>query len=297
MMNIMHDSKGYVAHGVSACAGCGMELIIRNILDVLGKDTTIVIPPGCSALFCGYGKESGLKISAFQGNLENSAACAAGIRAGYRAQGNNHTTVMAYAGDGGTLDIGLQALSGMMERGDDVLYICYDNEAYMNTGIQGSSATPYGAWSTTTPMGKPVMKKDLMGIAMAHGIPYCASASVANIPDLRKKTAKAKEIEGPRLLHIMCPCPTGWGIQPSKSVEVARKAVKTGAWVLYEYENGVVKINEKQKELLPIKEYIGMQKRFRGLNEEQLNIMQEQAVANYERLLKLERLFEKEVNR
>lgn len=288
MIDIINESKGYVAHGVSACAGCGMELIIRNVLDVLGEDTTVVIPPGCSALFCGFGRETGLRVSAFQGNLENSAAYAAGIRAGYRAQGNDHTTVLAYAGDGGTLDIGLQSLSGMMERGDDVLYICYDNEAYMNTGIQGSSATPLGAWTTTTPAGKPVAKKDLLGIAMAHGIPYCASASMSHIQDLRKKTAKAKEIKGPRLLHVLCPCPTGWGINPSKSVETARKAVQSGAWVLYEYENGKIKVNVKIKELIPVQEYVSMQKRFRGMSNENLELLQEQVTQNYQRLLKLE---------
>ena len=288
MIDIINESKGYVAHGVSACAGCGMELIIRNVLDVLGEDTTVVIPPGCSALFCGFGRETGLRVSAFQGNLENSAAYAAGIRAGYRAQGNDHTTVLAYAGDGGTLDIGLQSLSGMMERGDDVLYICYDNEAYMNTGIQGSSATPLGAWTTTTPAGKPVAKKDLLGIAMAHGIPYCASASMSHIQDLRKKTAKAKEIKGPRLLHVLCPCPTGWGINPSKSVETARKAVQSGAWVLYEYENRKIKVNVKIKELIPVQEYVSMQKRFRGMSNENLELLQEQVTQNYQRLLKLE---------
>ena len=288
MIDIINESKGYVAHGVSACAGCGMELIIRNILDVLGRDTTVVIPPGCSALFCGFGKESGLRVSAFQGNLENSAAYAAGIRAGYRAQGNNHTTVLAYAGDGGTLDIGLQSLSGMMERGDDVLYVCYDNEAYMNTGIQGSSATPFGAWTTTTPAGKPVQKKDLLGIAMAHGVPYCASASVSHIPDLRKKAAKAKEIKGPRLLHVLCPCPTGWGISPAKSVETARKAVQSGAWVLYEYENGKVKVTARQKEILPIREYVSLQKRFRGISEENIGLLQLQVRQNYQRLLRME---------
>ena len=288
MIDIINESKGYVAHGVSACAGCGMELIIRNILEVLGQDTTVVIPPGCSALFCGFGKESGLRVSAFQGNLENSAAYAAGIRAGYRAQGNNHTTVLAYAGDGGTLDIGLQSLSGMMERGDDVLYVCYDNEAYMNTGIQGSSATPFGAWTTTTPAGKPVQKKDLLGIAMAHGVPYCASASVSHIPDLRKKAAKAKEIKGPRLLHVLCPCPTGWGISPAKSVETARKAVQSGAWVLYEYENGKVKVTARQKELLPIREYVSLQKRFRGISEENIGLLQLQVRQNYQRLLRME---------
>lgn len=288
MIKMKHEAKGYVAHGVSACAGCGMELIIRNVLDVLGQDTTIVIPPGCSALFCGFGQETGLKVSAFQGNLENSAAYAAGIRAGYKVQGNDHTTVVAYAGDGGTLDIGLQSLSGMMERGDDVLYICYDNEAYMNTGIQGSSATPMGAWTTTTPAGKPVYKKDLLGIAMAHGIPYCASASVANIPDLRKKVEKAKTVRGPKLLHIMCPCPTGWGMPPAKSIEVCRMAIKSGAWVLYECENGRVKVNSRQKELLPVKDYISMQKRFRGMTEDMLAAFQEQIRQNYERILRLE---------
>ena len=285
MIDIRTESKGYVAHGVSACAGCGMELIIRNVLDVLGQDTTLVIPPGCSALFCGFGCETGIKVSAFQGNLENSAAIATGIRAGYEVQGNNHSHVVAFAGDGGTLDIGLQSLSGMMERGEDVLYICYDNEAYMNTGIQGSSATPVGAWTTTTPGGKSVCKKDLLGIAMAHGIPYCASASIANIPDLRKKVQKAKDIRGPRLLHIFCPCPTGWGYEPAKSVEVARMAVQTGAWVLYECEDGKVRVTVKPKELKPLGEHLKLQKRFKGITEEEVKIFQDYITANYQKRL------------
>lgn len=284
MIDIKTESKGYVAHGVSACAGCGMELIIRNVLDVLGQDTTLVIPPGCSALFCGFGNETGLKVSAFQGNLENSAAFATGIKAGYEMQGNDHSTVVAFAGDGGTLDIGLQALSGMMERGEDVLYICYDNEAYMNTGIQGSSATPIGAWTTTTPGGKPVYKKNLLGIAMAHGIPYCASASIANIPDLRKKVQKAKEIHGPRLLHIYCPCPTGWGYEPAKSVEIAKMAVQTGAWILYEYENDTVKVTVKPKELKPVSEYLKLQKRFKGITAAEAAQFQAFIQKNYSKL-------------
>lgn len=290
MIDIINEAKGYVAHGVSACAGCAMELILRNVLDVLGQDTTLVIPPGCSALFCGYGKETGIKVSAFQGNLENTAAFATGIKAGYEVQGNTHTTVCGYAGDGGTLDIGLQSLSGMMERGEDVLYICYDNEAYMNTGIQASSATPLGAWATTTPGGKPVNKKDLLGIAIAHGIPYCASASVANIRDLRKKVEKAKNIRGPRLLHIFSPCPTGWGIDPSKSIEVAKAAVQTGTWVLYEWENGRLTVNVKPKELKPVKDYLMMQKRFkRAISEEQMELFQKTVTENYQRLLNMEK--------
>lgn len=290
MLDIKKESRGYIAHGVSACAGCGMELILRTVLNVLGQDTTLVIPPGCSALFCGFGKETGLKVSTFQGNLENSAAYASGIRAGYEVQGNNHSTVVAFAGDGGTLDIGLQSLSGMMERGDDVLYICYDNEAYMNTGIQGSSATPLGAWTTTTPTGKPVYKKDLLGIAMAHGIPYCASASVANIRDMTKKVEKAKSIRGPKLLHIHCPCPTGWGSAPSKSIEVSKKAVQTGAWVLYECEDGNIKLNNPPKELKPVQEYTKLQKRFSGITDEQLVFLQEGITKNYNRLLNLQNI-------
>lgn len=285
MIEIKTESRGYVAHGVSACAGCGMELIIRNVLDVLGQDTTLIIPPGCSALFCGFGRETGIKVSAFQGNLENSAAIATGIRAGYEVQGNDHTNVVAFAGDGATLDIGLQSLSGMMERGEDVLYICYDNEAYMNTGIQGSSATPAGAWTTTTPGGKNACKKDLLGIAMAHGIPYCASASIANIPDLRRKVQKAKDIRGPRLLHIFCPCPTGWGYEPAKSVEVARMAVQTGAWILYEYENGKVKVTVKPGELKPVGEYLKLQKRFKGMTEEEVRRFQDYIRENYKKRL------------
>ncbi|MGE1062154.1 thiamine pyrophosphate-dependent enzyme [Megasphaera paucivorans] len=290
MIDIKSETQGYVAHGVSACAGCGMELIIRNILDVLGDDTTVVIPPGCSALFCGFGKETALKIPAFQGNLENSAAYATGIRAGYRAQGNNHTTVLVYAGDGGTLDIGLQSLSGMMERGEDVLYVCYDNEAYMNTGIQGSSATPFHAWSTTTPAGKNVMKKDLLSIAIAHRVPYCASCSMGNIPDLRHKFEKAKSIQGPRVIHVFSPCPTGWGIKPAKSVEVSRMAIQTGMWILYEYEYGKLKVNIKPKSLEPICTYLKMQKRFKQVTDEQMEELQQLVTANYNKMLKMEKI-------
>ncbi len=284
MIRIMTEADDYIAHGVSACAGCGMELIMRNVLSVLGQDVTVVIPPGCSALFCGYGRETGMRVSAFQGNLENTAAYAAGIRAGYEAQGNYHTTVLGFAGDGGTVDIGLQSLSGMLERRDKVLYICYDNEAYMNTGIQGSSSTPLAAWTTTTPGGKPTGRKNLLRIAMAHDIPYCASASVANIPDLRKKVQKAKDADGPALLHIHTPCPTGWGFEPCLSIEVCRLAVQTGAWILYEYENGKVTINSKIKEFKPIADYLKLQRRFKGVSPEAAAAVENEVRNAYQRL-------------
>ena len=285
MFKIETSANRFIAHGVSACAGCGLELIIRNALDVLGEDTVVVIPPGCSALFCGFGREAGMRLAAFQGNLESTAAYAAGIRAGLAAQGNDHTTVLGFAGDGATVDIGLQSLSGMLERGDRVLYVCYDNEAYMNTGIQGSSSTPYGAWTTTTPGGKATRRKDLLSIVMAHDVPYCASASVAYIPDLRRKVQKAKDAPGPAVLHVHSPCPTGWGCPPAKSIEVCRVAVQCGAWLLYEYENGKITLNQKPKQLRPVSDYVKLQGRFRGMDEQAVAALQAQVTQHYEEML------------
>ena len=226
-----------------------------------------------------------MRLAAFQGNLESTAAYAAGIRAGLAAQGNDHTTVLGFAGDGATVDIGLQSLSGMLERGDRVLYVCYDNEAYMNTGIQGSSSTPYGAWTTTTPGGKATRRKDLLSIVMAHDVPYCASASVAYIPDLRRKVQKAKDAPGPAVLHVHSPCPTGWGCPPAKSIEVCRVAVQCGAWLLYEYENGKITLNQKPKQLRPVSDYVKLQGRFRGMDEQAVAALQAQVTQHYEEML------------
>lgn len=286
MYDIQHESKGLVSHGVSACAGCGLELIFRNVMDVLGEDTIVVIPPGCAALFSGYGKEAALKVPGFQGNLENTAACAAGVRAALNAKGNKDTTVLAFAGDGGTVDIGLQALSGVMERRDKILYICYDNEAYMNTGVQGSSSTPHYASTTTTPLGKPTERKNLLQIAIAHDIPYAASASIHNLRDFKKKVEKAMNTDGPSLIHIQTPCPTGWRYDPSKSIELARLAVQTGSWILYEYENGEIKVNSKPKKLKPLKEYLEIQGRFKHLTEEEVEEFQEIVRKSYEKTIK-----------
>ncbi len=280
MYQIKTQAKGLVAHGVSTCAGCGLEIVIRKILDVLGSNTVIIIPPGCAALFSGYGKETALKIPGFQGNLENTAAIAAGIRAGYEAQGREDVTVLAFAGDGATVDIGIQALSGMFERGDRVLYVCYDNEAYMNTGIQGSGSTTMGAVTTTTPGGKPTPRKNMVEIAAAHGISYTAAASIAYIPDLVKKVEKAKAINGPSYLHIHTPCPTGWLFDPSLTIKVARMAVETGAWILYEIENGKRKLNRSLKKLKPVTQFIDLQGRFKHLSPAAQEAIQEQINKN-----------------
>lgn len=287
MYTIKDPAKGLVAHGVSTCAGCGLELAIRVILDVLGEKTVIVIPPSCSALFSGFGNETTLRIPGIQGNLENTAALAAGIRAGFEYQGKTDINVLGLAGDGGTADIGLQSLSGALERGDKILYVCYDNEAYMNTGIQGSSSTPLGAWTTTTPYGKPVTRKNLMQIVGAHGIPYAATASVGYIDDLYKKVekAKTKTAEGPVFLHIHAPCPTGWGYDPAQTVELAKLAVASRCWNLYELEYGTrVTITKKIKKVKPAETYLKPQKRFKGIDGDTLTRIQAQIDQDYAQL-------------
>lgn len=287
MLTIKSESRGLIAHGISACAGCGLELAARVILDVMGPNTTIVIPPGCAALLSGYGKETVTKIPGFQGNLENTAAYAAGIKAGFEMQGRNDIKVMGFAGDGATVDIGLQSLSGALERGDKILYICYDNEAYMNTGIQGSGSTPLDAWTTTTPAGKAVYRKDMVGIVAAHRIPYVATASVGYVDDLRKKVEKAKAATdvGPAYIHVHAPCPTGWGSEPARTVEIAKLAVQTNCWPLYEIVDGVTKITVPVAKPKPVEEYFKLQKRFSGLKQQQVEDVQKAVDKDYARFL------------
>lgn len=287
MLSIKTPSKGLVSHGISACHGCGLELAGRLYVETLGKKTVLCIPPGCAALFSGYGNETAVKVPGIQGNLGATAAFASGIRAGFDIQGRGDITVAALAGDGATVDIGLQSLSGMLERGERVLYMCYDNEAYMNTGIQGSASTPHYAWTTTTPAGKAAPRKDLMRIVMAHGIPYAASASVANIDDLKRKIKKAMAAtaRGPAFLHVHAPCPTGWGYKPEHTVEIARKAVQSKCWVLYEVENGRLRLNPL-KNPQPVGVYLAAQKRFRGLTPEIIAEIQQDVDRQYNLLVK-----------
>ncbi|MCG0239989.1 MAG: thiamine pyrophosphate-dependent enzyme [Firmicutes bacterium] len=285
MYAIKHQARGLVSHGVSTCQGCALELAVRVILDVLGERTIIVIPPGCAALFSGFGNETALRIPGVQGNLENSAAIAAGIRAGLEVQGKDDITVLALAGDGGTVDIGLQSLSGAMERGDRILYICYDNEAYMNTGIQGSGSTPYGARTTTTPAGKPTFRKNVLEIAVAHRIPYVASASIAYLEDFRRKIARARDAGGTAYIHLHSPCPTGWGYDPSQTIRVAELAVQTLCWPLYEVVEGKTRITVKVNKPRPVAEYLQTQSRFRSMTPEEIDQVQRTVEAEYQRLL------------
>ena len=285
MYKIETPAKGLVSHGMNSCAGCAMELALRRILDELGKDVILVTPPGCAALFNGMDSYTNLLIPGFQCHLENTATSCEGVRAALDALGNTHTTVLGFAGDGGTVDIGLQALSGMIERNARILYICYDNEAYMNTGTQGSGATPRGASSTTSPLGKLTPKKDLLKIAIAHGIHYAASASVAYIRDLSKKVKKAQNTQGASLIHLHTPCPTGWAYDPAKTIELAKKAVDSGMWMLYEYENEEITITHKPSKLIPVENYLCMQGRFSKLDKNAVYDIQKEVDKRYNALI------------
>ncbi|MBC7364437.1 MAG: 3-methyl-2-oxobutanoate dehydrogenase subunit beta [Candidatus Aminicenantes bacterium] len=275
--------------GHLACQGCGAALAMRLALKALGQKTIVCIPACCWAVIDGPFPYSSLDIPIYHCAFETAASSASGVRAGLDMVGDRETAVLAWAGDGGTFDIGLQALSGAAERNDDIIYTCYDNEAYMNTGIQRSSATPLGAWTTTTPVKhyKKERKKDIIGIMAAHAIPYIATASVAYPEDMVKKFKKAREIKGTKFIHVFAPCPAGWKSRPEDTIKLARLAVQTGYFPLYEIENGEKwTLNLKLKERKPIAEYLKLQGRFRHLKEEEINWIQQEVDANYERVLK-----------
>ena len=288
-MKLTLPEEELMSPGHLACQGCGATMAMRYVLKALGLKTIVCIPACCWAVIDGPFPHSSLSIPVFHCAFETAASTAAGVKAGLEITGDTETTVMAWAGDGGTFDIGLQALSGAAERNDDIIYVCYDNEAYMNTGIQRSSATPYGAWTTTTPVKhfKNRPKKDIDAIMAAHRIPYLATASVAYPEDMFKKAKKAKETKGTRFLHIYAPCPSGWKSRPEDTVKLARLAVQTGIFPLYEIEDGErTTISIKVKERKPINDYLRLQGRFRHLKEQDIADMQAEVDRKNERLLK-----------
>jgi pyruvate/2-oxoacid:ferredoxin oxidoreductase beta subunit len=265
--------------GHTACAGCGAAVAARNLIKILGKDTVAVTPACCMLIFSATYPLIAWKIPYHHVAFENTAACATGMKRALKARGKDDTTVMGIAGDGGTADIGIQALSGAAERNEDILYVMYDNEAYMNTGIQRSGSTPFGAWTTTTPVGKvkagkSTFKKDMPQIMMAHNVPYVATTSVGHIQDFINKFEKAKKIKGFRYIQVFTPCPTGWRHDASKTIEICKLAVDTGMWTLYESENGKVTINRKPK-MTPVQEYLKMQGRFRHMTEADIAKLQD----------------------
>jgi pyruvate/2-oxoacid:ferredoxin oxidoreductase beta subunit len=261
--------------GHLGCQGCGAALAMRYVLKALGEKTIVVLPACCWSIIAGPFPYSAIRVPLLHTAFETAAVTAAGIRASLDIMGDKETTVMAWAGDGGTFDIGLQALSGTAERNDDILYVCYDNEAYMNTGIQRSSATPFGAWTATTPKVKRQFKKDIMQIMAAHRIPYAATASVAYPDDLVQKVKKAKDIEGTRFLHLLSPCPPGWKISSELSVKMARLAVLTKVFPLLEIEDGVTYRLAPISNPAPLEEYLRLQGRFRNLDDDSVTLIRE----------------------
>jgi len=275
-----------MSSGHLACPGCGAPLAMRLVLKVLGPKTIVVMPACCWSIIAGPWPQSSLKVPLYHTAFETGAALASGVRAALDVRGDQETTVMVWAGDGGTFDIGLQALSGAAERNENILYCCYDNEAYMNTGVQRSSATPWGAWTTTTPVSQPQAnpKKDIMAILAAHRIPYAATATAAYPVDLLAKVTKARKLRGTRFLHILSPCPPGWKFSDDETIELARMAVQTRVFPLFEVENGERWRLSIEHRGDPIAPYVRKQGRFRHLTDEQVEQMQAEVNARWEAL-------------
>ncbi len=277
--------------GLLSCPGCGAAVAMRMVLKILGPETIVVIPACCWTIISGQFPFFALKIPALHVNFETAGASASGIARGLKIKNKSHINVLAWAGDGGTFDIGIQSLSGAAERGENIIYVCYDNEAYMNTGIQRSSATPQGAWTTTTPiLGEDRPKKDMMAIMIANDIPYCATISIAHPDDLRRKVEKAKSLNGQglRYLHVLAPCPTGWRSEPSKTIELARLAVQIGIFPLYEFENigGKKRLEVNCAGTTAVKKYLEVQGRFSHLSEDVIEKIQSEVNVKKEFLRK-----------
>jgi pyruvate ferredoxin oxidoreductase beta subunit len=282
--------------GHRACIGCGEALAIRLAFKALGNNIIVVNATGCAEIFTGQLPLSSWSIPWIHTLFENTAAVASGVEAAYKVLRRKgvplpeNTKIVAIGGDGGTSDIGLQALSGALERGHDFTYICFDNEAYMNTGIQRSSATPFGAMTTTTPVGKKSIgqfswKKNMPEIAVAHNIPYVATATHSYPFDLMKKVRKAADTPGPAYVHILSVCPTGWRSANDTIIRQGRLAVETGVFPLYEVENGVYKMSLDLPQLRPVKDYLKIQGRFRHLSDDNIGKIQARVELEYQKLL------------
>ncbi|MBQ9031316.1 MAG: pyruvate synthase subunit beta [Parasporobacterium sp.] len=266
-------------YGHKACAGCGGALAVRIALKVLGERAFAILPAGCMSAVGFNFPQLCFGNNAIISTFAGTASMLTGVRAGLQAQGITDCYVVGFAGDGGTADIGLQALSGAIDRDDDVLYICYDNEAYMNTGIQKSSLTPFGARTTTTPAGQRIRgnirpKKNMFEIVASHNIPYAATASIGYLQDFINKVDKASRIRGTRYIHVIAPCPTGWGIAVDETVDIAREVVDCGLWYLAEYEQGHYTLNRRPSEFTEITHYLSRQSRFRHLTQEDVEVIQ-----------------------
>jgi pyruvate ferredoxin oxidoreductase beta subunit/2-oxoisovalerate ferredoxin oxidoreductase beta subunit len=259
---------------------------MRLALRALGEKTIAVIIPSCSSIIAGTYPNTAIKVPAFHTTFETAAPAAAGISYGLTLQGIDDTTVVAFAGDGGTFDIGLQSLSGAADRNEHFIYVCLDNEAYMNTGIQAGSATPRSAWTVTTPTGRLFRKKKIMDIIVAHRVPYAATASTGDPRDLMEKVEKARSIQGMKFIHVLTPCATGWRMEERLSAQAAILAVETRLFPLYEVFEGKTYVLTHEPQGLPIENYLSIQGRYRHLTREQIRVMQAEVDEEWSALLK-----------
>jgi pyruvate ferredoxin oxidoreductase beta subunit len=278
----------FVHPGNRACSGCGLSILYRIGLKALGRDCIFVVPPSCLTVMQGLYPISATQMPILNGTFASTAAIATGVRAAMKRLGKK-TQVVAWAGDGGTSDIGIQALSGALERNEDIIYICYDNEAYMNTGVQRSGTTPQGGLTTTTPYtGKKETSKNVPDIVAAHNPAYIATCSASYPLDFHDKLLKAKEISGLKYIHIQTPCPPGWGCDERMTIKIGKMAIECGLFDLYEIEDGKKKLSEPSKKLLkknklrPVQDYLQMQTRFKALSDEQVVAMQQRIDLKWE---------------
>ncbi|MGP8110431.1 MAG: thiamine pyrophosphate-dependent enzyme [Thermoplasmata archaeon] len=279
--------------GHSACPGCGPALTMRLLLKGLGSRTIVSVPACCWTVIGTPYPTTALGVGMIDCPIEATGASISGLRAAADAMGFKDLNVVGFAGDGGTADIGLQSLSGMLERRTNAIYVMYDNEAYMNTGVQRSGETPLGAWTTTTPVeghehGKVEAKKDMMAIVLAHHPIYAATLNPSFPEDFERKVEKAKGMTGPRFFHIFAPCAPGWRFDSQKTIAIGRLATDTGVFPLYEVENGRYHITRKSGTLKPVQEYLAAQGRFRHLTPANVADVEKQVQASWERLLAFE---------
>jgi pyruvate ferredoxin oxidoreductase beta subunit len=283
-----YSARDVVLPGDAACHGCPIPIALKVLSAVFGEKVILVVPACCTSVIVGTYPGHSLRASIIHVPFASAAAVASGVAQALKMRGVSDVQVIAWAGDGGTADIGMATLSGAAERNEDLIYIMYDNEAYMNTGIQRSSSTPLGAWTTTTPItGKSEHKKDVAKILVAHSVPYVATASVGYPHDLYSKFQRARSIKGFRFIQIHAPCPPGWRFDPKYTARIAKLAVETGFWILYEYHNGKITLSGPSRPLLdpskrrPIEEYLKLQGRYRSITPELINSIKEYIEDNW----------------